>query len=99
MNKVLALVSCVLLGACGDSVYLREDAEARLLAGAEGIRQLMLAGDMAAVVDQIPDDLFPRGPAGKEAALTGMPEDTRDSTFALAVSMVFDLPKTIHRVG
>ena len=94
MKTVLALVAFMFLGAGCGSVELRDDAEERLVAAAEVIRQRLGAGDLAALTDQIPDDLFPGG-----VEPPAFFAESVDRVIELAQNIEFDPPGTIYPVG
>lgn len=76
---------------------LRDDAAQRARAAGETVRQHLLEGDMAAVIDQIPDELFPGGAANKERAKQ-LPQPNADVT-ELAKNMKWGPASPIRSVA
>ncbi len=95
---VVACWGLFVLSACGGSVTLRDDAEDRVMAAAERVRELMAAGNMRGVMDQMPWDLVPGGPSQRDAAAAAA-EKYKETAQAMAEDMVFSRPRTIHSVG
>ncbi len=97
MKKTLALLGCVFATACAKPVDLRKDAKQQLVTAANKVQQLMAAGNLAAVIKQIPDDLFPGGSRAK--ARTSAEMNAPKGVAELAKHMTWDPPGHIYRVG